>query len=181
VIPIVLLLLVIVGAVGYLVSRALDNGSDSGGGSNGGTGNAKAVTITGAKDFDPFGGDGEHPELVGRVFDGNENTFWETQTYQDANMDKPGVGIYVQLAAPARVSKVEVDTKEGGWNGAIYTADTPGATLPAWGQPLASNTNLGTNAVFSLKPAKTARYVLLWITQLPPSPHQLQVAEIRVR
>jgi serine/threonine-protein kinase len=181
-VPIVLLLVVIVGGVAFLVSRALDDGSDSGGGSNGGTGGAKA-TITAANDFDPFGNDhSEHHELVGDVFDGNDGTAWTTSQYANPTMDKPGVGIYVQLSAPTRVSRVEVDTKESGWNGAIYVADSPGATLAAWGQPVAQQQGAGPNARFTPQPQKTAKYVLLWITRLPATtPHQLQVEEIRVR
>jgi len=179
VVPIVLLALVIVGAVGFLVVRGLDGGG-AGGGNAGGTPPAK-VRIVAAQDFDPYRGDGEHHELVGNVFDDDASTFWTTSQYNSPTMDKPGVGIYVQLASPAKVSTVEVDTKESGWSGAIYVADQPGAKLGDWGQPRAQEQNLGTRARFALHPAVTTRYVLVWITRLPdPTPHQLQVAEIRV-
>jgi len=179
VVPVALLVLVLLGVVAYLVFSG-DDGS-------GGKGPAAASTdttarITSAQDFDPFGDDHvEHHELVGNVFDKNPDTFWTTSQYQNATMDKPGVGIYVQLASPTKVTTVAVDTKESGWNGAIYVADEAGATLGAWGQPVAQQTNLGTHTRFTLHPAKTARFVLLWITRLPdPAPHQLQVAEITV-
>ena len=35
-----------------------------------------AVTLTAAKDYDPLGGDGEHPELVTQAIDGNLSTGW---------------------------------------------------------------------------------------------------------
>jgi hypothetical protein len=179
VVPIVLLVFVILGAVGYLVSRAFE-GDGSGNGTTGGTGTPAAVTIVAAKDFDPFGGDGEHPEAVDKVFDKNGTTSWETSTYKNPKMDKPGVGIYVQLASAASVTKVEVDTEEAGWSGSIYASMTPGTQLGDWGQPLAQQTGAGTRATFTLHPSKTARFVLLWITELPAAPHQLQVSEIRV-
>jgi hypothetical protein len=180
VVPVALLVLVLLGVVGYLVVTG-DSGNGNGKGAAAGNTDTPPRIVS-AQDFDPFGDDHvEHHELVGNVFDKNPNTFWMTSQYDNATMDKPGVGIYVQLASPTKVTTVDVDTKESGWNGAIYAADSPGATLSAWGQPLAQQTNLGTHTRFTLSPAKTARVVLLWITRLPDqTPHQLQVGEITV-
>ena len=36
-----------------------------------------------ADDYDPLGGDGEHPEEAARVLDRDPNTTWSTETYQD--------------------------------------------------------------------------------------------------
>ncbi len=177
---ITVLALVVLGAGGYLVARALSGGDGSGGTPSTTAGGTGGPRIVGAKDFDPYGGDGEHPEAVGLAIDKNPKTFWYTQTYESPTMGKPGVGIYVQLASSTRVRTVDVDTTEAGWNAAIYVANTPGATLDKWGQPLAQETNLGQHAHFTLNPATSARYVLLWITRVPDDTRLLQVAEIRV-
>src|SRR4051812_40431684 len=47
-----------------------------------------------AHDYDPFGGDGEHPDEVSAVLDRDPNTTWSTESYQ-GGLSKPGVGIYV--------------------------------------------------------------------------------------
>ena len=39
------------------------------------------VEITGAQDFDPDGGDGEHPDEVKLAIDGIPATVWPTETY----------------------------------------------------------------------------------------------------
>lgn len=77
-------------------------------------------------------------------------------------------------------STVTVDTQEGEWNAQIYAAAASSGSLSGWGRPLATGTNLGQQAVLTLKPRTHARVVLLWITLLPPS-GRLDVAEIQVR
>src|SRR4051812_46440572 len=47
-----------------------------------------------AHDYDPFGGDGEHPADVNAALDRDPNTAWSTESYQ-GGLSKPGVGIYV--------------------------------------------------------------------------------------
>jgi eukaryotic-like serine/threonine-protein kinase len=141
-----------------------------------------ALPLASAQDFDPFGNDGQENHAVVRLaIDGNPLTAWPTETYvtRDFGHGKPGVGIYVTLVAPAMARSVSVDTLEAGWNGEIFAATTPSTTLAGWGRPLASGTNLGVHTQLTLRPATTARVVLLWLTLLPPS-GRLDVAEIRV-
>jgi eukaryotic-like serine/threonine-protein kinase len=182
ILPIVLLALLVLGAAGYLVARGLDDGNGSGGGAAG-NGNANdAVQIVSAKDFDPFGTEGEHPEAVDRAIDGKPDTFWYTQTYDSPKMAKPGVGLYVVLGRTTDVRTVDVETTKAGWDAAIYVTDTPGTSLAQWGQPLAQGTDLGTHAHFTLKPATSGKAVLLWLTKLPSAAagYALDVSEVRV-
>ena len=65
------------GAVaGYLIVRQLDTTSGTGSGSYG---SAVVPRVTGAADFDPKGGDGEHPEQAGLAVDGSGATAWNTE------------------------------------------------------------------------------------------------------
>ena len=143
---------------------------------------ATAVQIVSAKDFDPFGTEGEHPEAVDRAIDGKPDTFWYTQTYDSPTMAKPGVGLYVVLDRTTDVRTVDVETDKAGWNAAIYVADSPGTSLAQWGQPLAQGTDLGTHAHFTLEPATSGKAVLLWLTKLPSAAkgYALEVNEVRV-
>ena len=90
------------------------------------------------------------------------------------------MGIYVTLAQPATVSTVTVDTVESGWNAQIYAAAMPSASLAGWGRPVATGTNLSTQAHFTLRPAANVKVVLLWLTYLPAG-GKLDVAEIQLR
>ena len=59
-----------------------------------------ARAATPRHDYDPFGGDGEHPERSTPALDRDPNTAWSTESYQ-GGLSKPGVGIYVD-AKPRR-------------------------------------------------------------------------------
>jgi tRNA A-37 threonylcarbamoyl transferase component Bud32 len=76
-----------------------------------------------AKDYDPAGGDGEHPTQAKLVVDGETSTSWSTETYEGGVLNnKPGVGIYV-IADPAVAARqIQILTPTKGWTGAVYAA-----------------------------------------------------------
>jgi eukaryotic-like serine/threonine-protein kinase len=164
-------------AGGYLVVKAIND--TDGTGSTPGV-STSAPQIVGAADFDPEGGDGEHPEQAGLAIDGNGATGWNTETYSNADLGgKSGVGLRVDLADSSEVSTVEVDTNGSGWNAQIYVADSPAETLAGWGAPAASGEDLGPNATFELDPTASGRTVLIWLTRLPAS-GKLEITEVRI-
>ncbi len=169
-------LLVVAGTGGgYLLVQELTK--DSGGG-----GSTEAAQIVSAKDFDPFADD-EHPELVDFAHDGDSSTIWRTETYSSQELGgKQGVGLYVVLATATDISSVEVDASGTDWSAEIYVAESPATTLTGWGSPVATGENLGTNATFTISPARRAGAVLLWITRVPQlsEGNRLEVHEIRV-
>jgi eukaryotic-like serine/threonine-protein kinase len=148
------------------------------------------LSLVAAKDYNPLGDGVENPTHVDLVRDHNLLTAWTTSTYASRNLgNKPGVGIYVTLASPARIRLVTVDTFETDWNGQIYAAAAPPAQLAGWGKPLATRDHLQQHTTFRVQPGGPVRVVLLWITNLPPpSGHCytstgmcLNVAELQVR
>jgi len=143
---------------------------------------AAPLPLVAAKDFDPLGDQVENPQLVGNAIDNNPQTAWSTEIYATRNFGnlKAGVGIYVTLAKPATIHDVTVDTFEHQWNGAIYTATSPSTTLAGWGRARAARANLTTHTQFPVPAAGPVRYVLVWITLLPPS-GRLDIDEIHVR
>ncbi len=156
---------------GYLVIQELSK-KDGGGGGD------VAVQIVEAADFDPLGGDGEHPDEARFAIDGNATTEWSTETYSSQELGgKAGVGLYVVLAT-ADISSVEVDADGFDWSAEIYVADSPASSLAGWGSSVASSDNLGTSATFDLG-SRSAGAVLIWITRVPES-GQLDVVEVRV-
>jgi serine/threonine-protein kinase len=131
-----------------------------------------------AHSFDPFGDDKvENESTVGNVSDGDPNTVWKTQSYND-NFPKlkPGVGAYLDLGRTSKVTGVKVMATTG-YVAQIYVADRPGADLQSWGPPR-SGPGSGTFALSGV----SGRYVLVWFTSLPDvdGSYKVEVSEITV-
>jgi eukaryotic-like serine/threonine-protein kinase len=136
-----------------------------------------------AKDYDPVGGDGEHPTQAKLVVDGETSTSWSTEAYEGGVLNnKPGVGIYV-IADPAVAARqIQILTPTKGWTGAVYAA--PAGSAP---KSIEDWTNLVD--IKSAKPSTRLsldtghnrfRYYLVWITKLPPGADKVQISEIRL-
>jgi eukaryotic-like serine/threonine-protein kinase len=145
----------------------------------------KAVSLgqNGAHDFDPFGGDGEHPAEAKAVIDQDPRSTWSTERYAGGTLNgKPGVGVYVDAKPGVAAREVDVISPAQGWRGAIYGA--PGGDAPT---QLAGFDKLQS---FTQDKARTRvkvdtggrrdRYYLVWITQLPPGEQSVEIAEIRL-
>jgi eukaryotic-like serine/threonine-protein kinase len=134
-----------------------------------------------AGDYDPLGGDGEHPQEAKLLVDGDPGTFWSTETYRGPlQAQKAGVGVYVD-AAPAVVAKrIEIRSRTPGWSGAIYGARR---SLPS-GMPsqgwvkLADVSGAGRRERVALPGRESMRYYLVWITSLPEGEERAELAEI---
>lgn len=131
---------------------------------------SKPIAIQGAKDFDPFGSDGsEKPGDVGKVYDSAPDTYWQTDYYLSADFGrlKPGVGVILDLGKSQNVGKVTVsfvgdtsvelraasgDTRPTSFDG--YTKVAEGSGSPVTLEP---------------KKAVESRYLLVWLTELPPT------------
>ena len=169
------ILLVLAATAAALVIAALSGGGDkqrentSGGGSPAPAG--AEVELTDAQDFDPEGGDGEHPDEVKLAIDGIPNTTWQTETYTagpDLSLSgKDGVGLIVETAEPVDGQSITVGTTQGGWSADIYgAASGPPTDLAGWGEPIGSATDAAEQEQISLNPAEPAKYYLIWFTQL---------------
>jgi tRNA A-37 threonylcarbamoyl transferase component Bud32 len=131
-----------------------------------------------AMSFDPFGDDKvENQATVGNVSDGDPNTVWKTQGYND-NFPKlkPGVGVYLDLGRPSKIRSVKV-AASAGYVAQIYVADRPSADLAGWGNPRTA----GAGPTFNLG-GVSGRYVLVWFTSLPQidGSYKVEVSEISV-
>jgi serine/threonine-protein kinase len=131
-----------------------------------------------ASSFDPFGDDKvENQASVAHVADGDPNTAWKTQNYQD-NFPKfkQGVGVYVDLGRNQKVRGVNVQATPG-YTAEIFVADRPGLDLAGWGKPRMA----GATGAFKLG-GVSGRYVLVWFTSLPQvdGGYRVEVSEITV-
>ena len=169
------ILLVLAATAAALVIAALSGGGDKQRENTSGGGNpppaGAEVELTEAQDFDPEGGDGEHPDEVKLAIDGIPNTTWQTETYTagpDLSLSgKDGVGLIVEAAEPVEGQSITVGTTQGGWSAEIYAADSgPPTDLAGWGEPIGSTTNADDQEQIALTPNGAAKYYLIWFTQL---------------
>jgi serine/threonine-protein kinase len=148
------------------------------------------IQLAGAKDFDPEGTGGEHPELTGDAIDGNAGTGWHTETYTTSPSlpedGKSGVGLIVSTAKPVAARQMTIRSTEGGWAARIYGAAATPATSPSessdWGPPVGSVPDASTNDTVQLNATGKSRYFLIWITKLSPTPveggYRVQINEV---
>jgi serine/threonine-protein kinase len=136
-----------------------------------------------AKDFDPFGGDGEHPSEAKLVVDQDTKTTWSTERYDGGSLNnKPGVGIYVDAKPGVAARALDVISPSPGWKGAVYAAPNgpPPTTLDGFTK-LASIRQTKARTRVKINPGgKRYRYYLVWITKLPPEQSTVDIAEIRL-
>ncbi|OKJ74087.1 protein kinase family protein [Streptomyces sp. CB02460] len=132
---------------------------------------SKPVPIVTAQDYDPLSADGsEKPQSIGNVYDDDPSSYWYTDWYASAAFGnlKEGVGVVLDLGKTQRVGKVDVSFLGGATSVELRTAD--GSTVPT--SPTGfDKVAQGSGTQVSLKPSKPvqARYLLVWLTKLPPS------------
>jgi serine/threonine-protein kinase len=141
------------------------------GGGGGGEPSGAEVELTAAQDFDPEGGDGEHPDEVKLAIDGIPNTTWQTETYTagpDLSLSgKSGVGLIVEAAEPVIGQTLTVGTTTGGWSADVYATDSgPPGDLAGWGDPVGSVSGAEAQDLIELDVASPSRYYLIWFTKL---------------
>lgn len=146
---------------------------------------AGALKISSVSSYDPHGtgAPGENDAELPLLIDANHTTSWHTEGYQRVDFGtKSGVGVLVELATPARVDQVVVNSPTNGWAAQVYLLEgnEPLRALPA--TPEARLWNIDGDATFSL-PGETASRVLVWITRLGDAGprHRVSISELVVR
>jgi len=153
-------------------------------GGGGGSVQGTEIHITSAKDFDPFGTGGEHPDEVSLAIDHNPTgTGWSTESYTGV-LDKPGVGIYVDTGKAVTVGKVELRFAKSGEDVEIRSAPgQPSApeSLNSW-RVIGQKADASTHTIIDTPNAEPSRFYLVWLTKLPESGTGLeaQVNDIRL-
>ncbi len=117
-------------------------------------------------DFDPLGNGEENPGRVPFAFDKDKNTAWRTVTYYNKSLDKPGVGILLDLGAPRTVGAVILDLVGNGTDLQVLTSNEKGENLQDF-DLMAQATEAGATVRLRAADPTSARYVLVWMTGLP--------------
>jgi len=147
-----------------------------------------AVKVADASDFDPFGDPPEeNPEEAPDVIDGDETTTWHTLSYkQDFGPGglKPGVGILLDLGKSTSVQRVTVTLVGSPTSVELRTAsgDRPPTSIEGL-DVVAEGTATGESLELNLDEAVETRYLVVWLTSLPPagSAFRGEIAEVVVR
>ncbi|HET7487921.1 MAG TPA: protein kinase [Acidimicrobiales bacterium] len=139
------------------------------------------VRVAAAHGFDPLGDGSENDDQAHLVTDGNPTTTWNTQHYNTRAFGglKPGVGLVLELAGPADLASLHVDSATDQWAAAVYVADSPASSLAGWGQPVAQASGIRGDADFDLAGRRGAA-VLLWITD-PGTSNRAEIGEVLLR
>jgi hypothetical protein len=147
-----LLAVVVIAAGAALLGFIVTNRVTDGGGSGG------PVSLEALADFDPEGGDGEHPETVPAATDGDVNTAWSTETYN--SFSKSGVGIVLDAGRSVDLDRIEVITDQPGFTALIRAGDRPGGGFA----DVSEEQTVNSRTVFRLEGSEEHRYYVVWIT-----------------
>lgn len=179
---------------GQVVMTALDGGdapsaaTDDDGGTEQQQ-NSRSVGRLGVADissFDPPPGDGEeHEEQAGLATDRDESTSWTTVDYYDPIPSpglKEGVGLLVDLGAPADVSEVVVRVEGGPTDLQIRVAEQKGEVRSDF-DVFDRTANADGPTTLRVSDPVRARYVLVWLSALPAvgGNYVGEISEISVR
>lgn len=155
------------------------------------------IKPAGARIVDPPQGDRSELEGVQNTIDKSTSTGWYTDHYNEPAFGnfKPGMGVLVDLGKKRDVSTVSVEFSDAGATAGLKMGNNDPDQAGSSDQldqslvndykpvPGAGPTQLGVNKSWTLNGVKT-RYLLLWITQLPPADdgrYQVGVMDIKVR
>jgi putative peptidoglycan lipid II flippase len=136
-------------------------------------GEPQPLAVNVVTDYDPPpGGNGEeNPDTAGLALDGDPETVWRTQTYYDPmELQKPGVGLVLDLGEPRTVRSVQL-LLEGETSGveirvAPEDADVAPEQPDGWAV-VAAEEDAGTSVELTLAEPVRTGWVLVWFTRLP--------------
>lgn len=145
------------------------------------------LPVAAVSDVDPQGDGQESPDDVGYAIDGDPRTAWTTRAYYrraDLGGLKEGVGLLLDLGTVTQVSAVELRLRGDDSDVTLARGDNAAAPVPEGYTVLARARSAGPQVSVSLPDPILTRYLLVWLTRLPPDgpdTYRGGVAEVTVR
>ena len=133
---------------------------------------ARPVHLAGVAAWDPQGGDGEHDADAPRATDRDPASSWTTEHYQ--SFSKPGVGVVLEAPSARRLKSVTVTTDTPGFTAEIQSG--PSAQGPF--TTVSASRVVGDRSRFAIRGSRSAKFYVVWITQLPPGSDTAHVNEV---
>src|SRR5580704_4557915 len=178
---VVVLVLVAVGVAVWSISRSPHRSAAPPSASPRSSSQAAVASVllkpVGASSFNPLGtppGSNEDSADTGNVIDGSASTFWHTSYYVGNPVFgglKKGTGLLLDMGRTVRLSQIVVQfgtTCCAHVQIEIGNNNNPVASALSSFTPLQSSTTARGNTTFQVTKSTTGRYVLIWLTYLPP-------------
>ena len=138
-------------------------------------------------DYDPEGDHQENPDQIHNAIDGFPNTAWSTSRYKSDRFGgiKSGVGLLLDLGSVRAVHSVAVGFTAPGAKVELLVSDTPPADdKNAIAALRVAAAAVDGKQVATLAPSGgvQARYLVVWITSLPPDGggYRVGISELRI-
>jgi cytoskeletal protein RodZ len=132
---------------------------------------ARTLAIHAAAAFGPSGlADGDNPDLASNAIASHASQAWSTQWYATASFGdlKHGTGLLLDLGRRETVLSVKLYLTAYKGADVQLMAGTGFPASPQSGAMVATAANTGGTLRLTLSQPVTARYLLIWFTQLPP-------------
>ncbi len=175
---VIVLVLAAVGVAAWSISRSLHRSAAP---TTPSRSHSSSPTVAAAVPLKPVGvssfdsGGGEDPGGAQYAIDGNAGTFWHTSYYLGSplfgGLPKKGTGLILDMGKQVRLSQVMVQFGATCCTRAeveIGNSNTPSAATLGTFTPVQSSTTAHGSTTFNVTKQTAGRYVLIWITDLPP-------------
>ncbi|MGH3079668.1 MAG: protein kinase domain-containing protein [Gaiellaceae bacterium] len=129
------------------------------------------IRLAGVTAHDPEGGDGEHDAEAPRATDGSFETYWTTETYNDFERSKEGVGLVLDARAMVEPDVIIVRSDTPGFTAEIRAGNAVGGPFE---RVVSGSRTVADRTEFELADAR-ARYFVVWITALDSRAHLNEV------
>jgi hypothetical protein len=177
--------LVVLALLGWLVGTALGGLPSLGNDNNSNNAAAAGTPTTGAPTTQPLTpvqpssarlydpkGDGQEAGGIANANDGNTQTSWQTAHYHrraDFGGLKPGIGIEYDFGKATALRQIAVSTNQPGVQVQIRAGNDPDASDPDAYQVVSPAQTMSSTDAFAIKSGTSARYYIVWLTQLVPA------------
>jgi serine/threonine protein kinase len=122
--------------------------------------------------YNPLGSPRDEAPDAPLAIDNDPGTYWQTQQYDNDDLNKAGTGMYVDAKPGTRASDLQIVSSTPGFTVTIYARNSPPAPYhwPAasW-TAVSASTKVGKKTSIPLTSGTAKyRYYLVWITSLGP-------------
>jgi eukaryotic-like serine/threonine-protein kinase len=157
VLSLVALALIGAAAVGaFALVGLFDSGNDDG------VARGSVVSVRAVGAYDPFGDRSEHEDEARLATDDDPETSWTTETYQDFERLKEGVGLVLDVGETTRLDQLTVTSETPGFSAEIRAGSDAGGPFE---RRVSANREVNGRTTFRVNGA-AARYFVVWITSL---------------
>jgi serine/threonine protein kinase len=176
---VIALVLAAVGVAAWSISRGLHHSptpapSRTHSSSQSAAAAAVPLTPASATVYNPLGSSGDDdPADASKAIDGSASTFWHTSYYlghQFGNLKK-GTGLILDMGRPVRLSQLRVQFGTSCCTHVLIevgNSNTSSTAALSTFTPVQSSSAAQGSTTFNVTKQATGRYVLIWITDLPP-------------